>query len=485
MIEGYLNSLHNGERPALFIDGVSWSYNQLHDLALRVAAEAKRSSSDFVGLYTDNNVYTYASLLGILMAGKGFVPLNSKFPNTRLASVADDARLTMVVCCNSSRTNIHQFAKDVEIVAADTLPEQKTEVVTEGKGYILYTSGSTGVPKGIPITRNNFRALAAALNQHIKINERDRVLQAFELSFDVSLACCFMAWDNGAQLVVADLNGITAVNAFKAAYEQKCTIVTLPPSALFYLKRLKIIGSVVLDEVHTTLFTGEALQFALTEDWKKCAPNSSIQNAYGPTETTVWCLFYLLDQTTREQLINGLCPIGNVLNGLHYRIVDESGQDVPDETRGELVVGGEQIFHGYSNHPDKTKEVLYSSPDNIRWYRTGDIVVKNKSGNIVYVNRKDNQVQVNGFRVELGEVEFALRQACGTDSAVVIAIERNNVTELIAFIEGKVDKSNVIEKLTAQVPHYMIPREFNSVSVLPINNSGKIDKLKLKEQYLS
>jgi acyl-coenzyme A synthetase/AMP-(fatty) acid ligase len=241
----------------------------------------------------------------------------------------------------------------------------------------------------------------------------------------------------------------------------------------------------MLPDVHTTLFTGEALQYAVSEDWKKCAPHSVVENAYGPTETTVWCLFYKLDADSGDQLINGLCPIGDVLDGLHCRIVDEQGKDVPDESRGELWVGGEQIFHGYSNNPDKTKEVLFTDQKGMRWYKTGDIVVRNKQGNIVYVNRKDNQVQVNGYRVELGEVEFAIRKTSGTDGAVVIAVERNNVTELIAFVEGKFDSQKLTAQLAEQLPAYMIPREINSVAALPVNSSGKIDKQKLREQYSS
>src|SRR5690606_7633274 len=121
------------------------------------------------------------------------------------------------------------------------------------------------------------------------------VLQAFELSFDVSLACTFLAWQYGATLIIPEMEGIVAVNSFKAIYEHSATFVTIPPSAIFYLKKLKMLGAIKIPSVHTTLFTGEALPYKLVSDWKRSAENTIVENAYGPTETTVWSLFYRLN----------------------------------------------------------------------------------------------------------------------------------------------------------------------------------------------
>jgi iturin family lipopeptide synthetase B len=195
-------------------------------------------------------------------------------------------------------------------------------------------------------------------------------------------------------------------------------------------------------------------------------------------------LFYRLDETTKDQLINGLCPIGEGLDGIGVEIVDESGKKVADGVRGELWVSGEQIFRGYKNNPAKTAEVLAVNEKGERVYKTGDIVVKNNSGNIVYVNRKDNQVQVNGYRVELGEVEHALRKASKIESAVIIASEKNQVTELYGFLEGNFNKEEIFSLLRAQLPAYMVPRELFGVKALPLNTNGKIDKLRLKEEFL-
>lgn len=492
MLDGFLKSaaVSPGD-PAIRIGGKTYSYSELLKMASAVsrALNDHPDKSHYVGLYTDNTVHTYAALLGILMAGKAFVPLNHKFPDERLEKIITDAAINQVACCSGSEDRLKAVHPQLQFIFPDQLQTGNVfaAVATDGNSdaYILYTSGSTGVPKGIPITRDNFSALLAALRKRFTIQPEDRVLQAFELSFDVSLACVFFAWEFGATLVVADLDGITAVNAFKAIYEEKATFVTLPPSALYYLKRLRLIGSVQLPFVHTTLFTGEALPYKVVEEWKTSAPQTAVENAYGPTETTVWSLFYKLEEDAAEQLVNGLCPIGEGLDGIAVRIVDEKGTDVADGERGELWVSGPQIFHGYRNNETKTKEVLNTDADGNSWYKTGDIVLKNAKGNIVYINRKDNQVQVNGYRVELGEVEHALRKASGIDGAVVLATEKNQVTELYGFLEGKFEKEEVLSRMRTLVPGYMVPRDLVAVNPLPVNTNGKVDKLLLKKTYLA
>jgi acyl-coenzyme A synthetase/AMP-(fatty) acid ligase len=236
--------------------------------------------------------------------------------------------------------------------------------------------------------------------------------------------------------------------------------------------------------VKKTIFTGEALSLNVANEWKQCAMNTSIDNAYGPTEGTVWSLIYSLDDTTSSQTINGLCPIGQPLKNILMKIVDEEGREVEPGERGELWIGGPQIFHGYVHLPEKTNEVLFLSPDQKYWYKTGDIVLKNHESQVVYINRKDNQVQVNGFRVELGEIEHHLRSIISSESAVVIAHERQGVMELYAFIQGDWDQELVLNQIRDKVPGYMVPRNLFILEQLPINTSGKIDKTLLKEKYI-
>jgi acyl-coenzyme A synthetase/AMP-(fatty) acid ligase len=283
--------------------------------------------------------------------------------------------------------------------------------------------------------------------------------------------------------VVADLNGITAINAFKAIHENQVDFVVLPPSALFYIKKLRLL-QIPQPQIKTTLFTGEALPWNVVQDWKTCATQTVVDNAYGPTEGTVWATIDRLDENSERQVVHGLCPIGSALKQIQYRIVDELGNDVQHGERGELWIGGDQIFSGYVNLQEKTNEVLFTEND-VRWYKTGDIVLLNDHHKIMYINRKDNQVQINGYRVELGEIEHHLRNWLGHDAAVVLAKTENNVTELFAFIEGvEQQETEAAEALRKLVPGYMVPRRIFALTSLPVNSSGKIDKSLLRNTYL-
>jgi len=492
MLSGFLRSAKSfPQRTALIVNGKTFTYQWLLNKAQNIATQIKnqdKSETNLIGLYTDNNEYTYAALIGILLANKGFVPLNHKFPSNRLNKIILDAGINTIVNCRSSVNRIKELV-GTESLIVDELKDSENQKDFYLKSdsqvvYILFTSGSTGIPKGIPITNKNFEALINALDLRYSLNENDIVLQAFELSFDVSLACTFLAWEHGSALLIPDMEGIVAVNSFKAIYEHKATFVTIPPSAIFYLKKLRMLGSIKIPSVHTTLFTGEALPYKLVVDWKTSAEKTIVENAYGPTETTVWCLFYKLNDETQNQTINGLCPIGEGLNGIHVKIVDEQGLDVKQGERGELLVEGDQIFNGYWNNIEKTEQAFFVDNLSRRWYKTGDIVVKNNHKNVVYINRKDNQVQVNGYRVELGEVEHALKNVSGLDSIVVLAKTTEDYTDLYAFIEGEFIQDQLQTKLKDALPFYMIPRHFIPVNPLPINTNGKVDKQKLTQQYL-
>ena len=422
------------------------------------------------------------------MAGFSYVPLNHKFPIERLKKITSDSHLDAILCESKSIDAIRNWELQIPLLSyqevASNVTTDSNQIMHGHHAYTLFTSGSTGIPKGIPIDHSHLIALMDDLVVRYPLTSKDKVLQAFELSFDVSIACILMAWTQGAQLVVADLNGITAINAFKAIYDHQVNIVTLPPSALHYLKRLKML-TMPLPWVEKTIFTGEALSLNVANEWKGCAIHSTIDNAYGPTEGTVWSLIYRLDKDTESQIINGLCPIGQPLKNISMRIVNEEGIEVAPGERGELWIGGNQIFHGYVLLPEKTNEVVWKDNEGCYWYKTGDIVLQNEYQQVVYINRKDNQVQVNGFRVELGEIEHHLRKIIASEAAIVLAVEKEGVMELFAFVQGDWKQEELLASMREKVPGYMIPRKIFVLEQLPVNTSGKIDKTLLKEIYIN
>ena len=471
------------DATAITIGKEKLTYSELVSKAFSLAQSIEVRKQN-IGIYTDNNVDMYVGVLAIWLSGNAYVPINHKFPIDRLKKIIAESDITWVLASPQGQAFLS------EISAVEWLNYSHDEILAGSSvinenfwAYTLFTSGSTGQPKGIPISHDNVDALMLDMWTRYPLTSDNKVLQAFELSFDVSIACILLAWSQGAHLVVADLNGITAIQAFKAIYDHQVDFVVLPPSALFYIKKLKLLA-MEMTWVKQTLFTGEALPWNVVQDWKTSATLSKIDNAYGPTEGTVWSLIDSLDEHIEAQLVNGLCPIGQNLATIQCRIVNEQREEVSQGERGELLIGGPQIFQGYVNLQEKTNEVLFEE-NGIRWYRTGDIVFLNDHGKIMYVNRKDNQVQINGYRVELGEVEHHLRKNIGHDAAVVLAHSHEGVTELYGFVEMTTSSEELIlEAMRKNLPGYMVPRSVFILPSLPVNSSGKIDKSNLRKTHL-
>lgn len=473
----------NPDAPAVTVGKVTLTYSELLNRAFLLAKKIEVRNQN-VGIYTDNNIDMYVGVLAIWFSGNAYVPINHKFPVDRLQKIVQESNVTLILESQVAES-VQAGLSSVQWIDYSESSEKLGDdaYVPYEAAYTLFTSGSTGVPKGIPISHKNLDALMEDMWLRYPLSQGNKVLQAFELSFDVSIACILLAWTQGAHLVVADLNGITAIQAFKSVYDHQVDFVVLPPSALFYIKKLKLLA-MPIPWVKQTLFTGEALSWNVVQDWMTSAVHSKVDNAYGPTEGTVWSLIDSLDETIQHQLVNGLCPIGQNLKTIQIQIVNDNGELVKQGERGELWIGGPQIFHGYVNLEEKTKEVLFEK-DQIFWYKTGDIVFENDFNKIMYVNRKDNQVQINGYRVELGEVEHHLRDFIESDAAVVLAHTHDDVTELFAFAESEQkSEEEILDALRKNLPGYMVPRNVFILPSLPVNASGKIDKTNLRNTYL-
>jgi D-alanine--poly(phosphoribitol) ligase subunit 1 len=496
MIAGFIqNYQHAPNNPALIIDDKIYSYKELFSIASGIAAKLE-TNEKLIGIYTDYSVHTYASILAILMKGAGFVPVNKKFPEAKLINIIASSGVKTILCNTDSESELQKIKSngDFNIQINDQLAviDLTTSGFVPAAGndsdisYILFTSGSTGIPKGIGITHKNFNAFIKAMTRsgNYEFNSSDVFLQIFELSFDVSIACTFIAWEVGACLAPVPTGGIVFIEALKIMEKHGVTVASMAPSAMAYMKQLRLLEEFKFPKLRYTFFTGEALPYNLAIAWKSVAPEAIIENAYGPTEVTVWSSMYRLNEQTPNEIINGLAPIGYVLNGITYKVCDEKFNEVKKGEFGELFLGGEQVASGYWNDADKTAtNFVKLNGYTQNWYRTGDTVVENDFGNLVYINRKDNQVQINGFRVELGEIEFRIKEYTKSDSAVVLAYKNNNETiTLIGFVENIHNGANSLKThLSSILPPYMVPKKIYNVNEMPLNNSGKIDRNKLME----
>lgn len=364
--------------------------------------------------------------------------------------------------------------------------EPKKGVPDDELAYILFTSGSTGKPKGVQLTRRNIAAFMNSFWQtDIKISEEDRCLQCFDLSFDVSVQSYLVPLIKGACCYTVPHGQIKYTYVSSLIEDHKITFGAMAPSMLRYLKPY-------FDEIDATslkycILTAEACPLNLMEDWYNCATNTEIYDFYGPTECTIYCTYYKLNKKGANKSLNGIISIGKPLANCIGLILDEDGKELPCGEKGELCIAGDQVTIGYWKNPEKNESSFFYKEINgvsMRFYHTGDLCYKDDDGDIMYSGRLDHQAKIQGFRVELGEIEYHVRNFLGGKSAICVAYEnKEKLTELALFVESnEFDTADLVKYMRSKMPSYMIPSRIIFVPELPLNGNDKVDRNELRQR---
>jgi len=508
------------ERPALWADGETLSYGALFARAASIAATLDRAipgdiieDGTFVALFARRSADAYAGLLGVLLAGQAYLPLSPKFPTERNAYMMERAGTTVLLvdagCLEDARALALISPRGLTILLpglpqsawGETRPQDRVigregleppltladahaaAAVPQpgGFAYLLFTSGSTGRPKGVAVTHANVTTYIRSVIERYAPTPDDRFTQLFELTFDPSVQDMFTCWGSGACLYCVPDRTVMAPDAF--VIEHGITVwysVPAIPGMLNQLGRLKpgrLVG------LRWMLFCGEALPTSLLPALRAAAPNAVLENLYGPTEATIIATIWR-DTPGTPPVTMPAAPIGEPVPGMRAMVLDENGQHAEE---GELVVGGPQITPGYWRAPDLTAECFFET-EGIRWYRTGDRVAWDPTHGFLYFGRMDQQIKLRGFRVELGEIEKAVREAAGTDLVAVVPWRRgvgNTAAGVVAYITGARETPAVIRRLCEErLPNYMVPREIRELADMPLSASGKIDRRFLEEHGL-
>ncbi|HWG98295.1 MAG TPA: amino acid adenylation domain-containing protein [Pilimelia sp.] len=481
-----------GAHRALEVGGETLTYAQLRDRAERLAAALVRAAGDRpprrIGLLADRAAGTYAGYLAAQRLGAAVVPLNPAFPAARNRDVARRAGVDVLVADAPAAGGL----ADAPIVApGDRHRADAAALPPPGAGpdeiaYLLFTSGSTGAPKGVPIRQRNVAAYLDHVTGRYEVGPGSRLSQMFDLTFDPSVFDMFVAWTAGGTLVVPTAAELLAPTRFVA--ERHLTHWFSVPSVVSLAQRLRRLTPGVMPTLRWSLFAGERLTLAQADAWLRAAPHSVLENLYGPTELAVTCTGYRLpaDRTQWPVTSNGTVPIGEVHPALEHAVLDADGRPAQ---RGELVVRGPQRFGGYLDPADDAGRFVAfdgvratrydggAAPTEELWYRTGDRVER-VDGQLVHCGRLDHQVQVQGYRVELGEVEAALRVLPGVQDAVVVAVPGTaGDTGLHAAYVGDPDAPRRLRQaLAAQLPPYMVPHRLTALETFPLNQNGKVDR---------
>lgn len=477
------------DRSAFCIEGAYYSYAQLDARVKAISAALRQDlkpGEKFAGVATDGGLDTYAALLACWAAGLGYVPLNTHHPPERNVGIAKAADLKTVLSAEPSPT-IEAIRTALPEARAINLAEIDNEsgetfdfqdVPEEQFAYLLFTSGSTGQPKGVPIRHAQLNAFFRNITdpEQYDFRPEDRFLQMFDLSFDLSVFSTFAPLCVGACCFPLPEDGVSFLNISYLLEEYQLNVALMAPSVLHYLR--KYFDEIRLPELRYSLFCGEALLQDVVDEWATCVPKAEIQNVYGPTEATIFCTKYIWTRARgAAESANGVVSIGKALPGMTLLIVGEGLEETDAELPGQLALSGPQVTEGYWQNPEKTAaafiEVLGETA-----YLTGDECVMRADGNFSFLGRMDQQVKIDGYRVELGEIEYHLRDALKDKNAVVFpqTQESGNVV-LYACIESTIlDELPLKAYLKEKLPPYMRPSKYCALPNFPLNANGKIDR---------
>jgi len=491
------------------------SYNDLNINGLKIASLINELGiyNETIGLVGQRNFTSYFGVLGILYSGCNYTPISFKYTESKILSILKSCRVRVLIgskndiekiekilILNKSLHQVKYLIQDekFEIKRTDvfnkfSFNEQKPLIhpiknTKDSLLYILYTSGSTGNPKGVMVTNNNVLSYLKALSAIWNLNPGFRASQFHEFSFDPSVSDLFYTWLYGGELCVVPENEL--LMPFDFIRREKIQIWSSVPTVANFMRKMNILRQNCFPSLIITRFAGEPFSKELADIWQDAAPKSSIENHYGPTECTVDVSRYVhILGENNKSFSNGILPIGKPLNGNTILVINKDGEVLNDGEIGEIIFKGAQVSKGYLNDLDKTKSsfVKFSWDSNQDvWYKSGDLGLYNSDGNLECLGRIDSQIKFGGRRVEIGEIESAFRKLDKTKDAIVVGLKDNNntVTSLFAFITHVLTSQEIKEvkqEMKLYIEGIFIPKKILTISELPLTISGKIDRKKLEK----
>lgn len=440
----------------------------------------------YIGLSTKKSIHLIAQILGILKSGKAYLPLDPEYPVQRQQYMIENSNLKFIL--DDGSFGRHWETLGLKLIGSLNVERSNTQIKTENDATaaILFTSGSTGNPKGVQLGHLGLCQNIEFQSTYPCLGPKVKTIQYAHLAFDGAILEIFNTlWTGGELHLMEEIQRLDNFQLLKYIENNKINRVFLPKVILNSLIEDALSAGLELDSLTEITTAGELLKITPSiRCFFSKAKNAYLKNAYGPTEASVCVTEFVLDSDPQEW--PDIPSIGTPVTGSEIWVLDEMLNQVQDGQIGELYISGSSLAIGYLNRPDLTEErfIYWFSPNSeiIRLYKTGDLVLKDSQGLFHFKGRGDDQIKIRGNRVELGEIELALGNLEGIKQAVVkLAIDDFGQKFLSAYLntDTMVDLGCVKKQLKKILPDYMIPEIFMVLKEFPKTSSGKVDKLAL------
>lgn len=480
----------NPDKKAIVCNGQSISYSELWDIVTSLTEELKHfgiGQGDFVAVHMSNSIDMVSSILAILNCNAVVIPINIDLPYEQVTHILTESNPKMILYNNYARPEIKYesiltYCVNYTELKKHQLRNTLNTYNPKDLAYCIFTSGSSGVPKGVLLTYEGILNHMEAKISLLKLTSKSRLCLSFNIGFVASIWQILTPILLGAQLFIYDNTLIKKPYQFLEQLERdEINVVSMIPNSLYGY--FQYVGDkhqkLTLPNMKHIILTGEKVDRIVAERFYKEYDHISLINAYGQSECSDDTFHYKIP----KDLIEGDIPIGKPIQNVSYHILTESLVEVATEEKGELYIGGVCLSQCYLNNDQLTKDKFVTISDSV-YYRTGDIVKQNENNDVVCLSRVDNQIKIRGYRVEPEEVEIYLNQIEGIKQSVVTVLETSEIDKILGAYftsEINIDSKEIANYLSTKLPAYMIPSVFKRVEKFIENANGKIDRKRVLE----
>jgi amino acid adenylation domain-containing protein len=478
--------------PAIITGERQISYNELKVRALqvssRVSSHTGGETGEVIAVLMEKCPEQVIAVLGILHAGCAYLPISADWPRARIWYILNNANVSLVITIKKQESKIElpEYVKKIILDGEESGQEDLSSPVKPGRpsvsdlAYIIYTSGSSGNPKGVMISHSGAYNTVCDINARFRVDENDRILALSELSFDLSVYDIFGALSSGAAIVIPRNNSrMFPMYWYNLVKNHKVTIWnSVPAFMVLFMEVMERCPDCV--SLRLVMLSGDWIPVSLPDRIRKLIPGTQVVSLGGATEASIWSIYYPIGETnTAWRSI----PYGKPLGNQSFHVLNSHLEPSPDWVTGKLYIGGSGVAMGYLNNKQLTESSFIKHPDTGEYlYSTGDMGRYLPDGNIEFLGREDFQVKISGFRIELQEIESVINQFPGVKFSIVKSCgPSHNKKKLIAYIVKNNPEESICEKDLRQylkeiLPEYMVPASFKVVESLPLSPNGKIDR---------